>query len=148
MWGERPHNLRQPYPGGVPAPPTRIAVAALVREGRVLLAHRHPRRRWYPDCWDLVGGHIEDGESPLDAVVRECAEEIGVVVDDPTPFDVTIDDPALEPHAFLVTRWSGEIANCAPEEHDGLGWFNAAELADLVLADPAYLPTLRGLLAR
>lgn len=93
----------------------------------MLLAHRHPGRRWYPDCWDLVGGHIEDGESPLDAVVRECAEEIGVVVDDPTPFDVTIDDPALEPHAFLVTRWSGEIANCAPEEHDGLGWFNAAK---------------------
>ncbi len=114
----------------------------------MLLAHRHPRRRWYPDCWDLVGGHIEDGESPLDAVVRECAEEIGVVVDDPTPFDVTIDDPALELYAFVVTRWSGEVMNRAPEEHDALGWFTGAELADLVLADPAYLPILRGLLAR
>jgi 8-oxo-dGTP pyrophosphatase MutT (NUDIX family) len=51
-----------------------IAAAALVRDGRVLLAHRHPARRWYPDCWDLVGGHIEPGESPVHAVTRECRE--------------------------------------------------------------------------
>ena len=34
-------------------------------DGRVLMVHRHPDRRWYPDCWDLIGGHIEPGESPM-----------------------------------------------------------------------------------
>ena len=54
-----------------------IAVAALVRDGLVLLVHRHPLRQWYPDCWDLVGGHVEPGESPREAVIRECFEELG-----------------------------------------------------------------------
>ena len=35
-------------------------VTALLRDGnRVLLCHRSPRRRWYPDVWDLPGGHVE-----------------------------------------------------------------------------------------
>ena len=46
--------------------------------GLVLLVHRHPLREWYPDCWDLVGGHVEKGESPGEAVIRECLEELGV----------------------------------------------------------------------
>lgn len=41
-----------------------IAVAALVLDAKVLLGHRHPARRWYPSCWDLIGGHVEVGESP------------------------------------------------------------------------------------
>ncbi|WP_324612833.1 NUDIX domain-containing protein [Streptomyces specialis] len=31
----------------------------------------------FPDCWDLVGGHVEPGESPLGCLVREVAEETG-----------------------------------------------------------------------
>ncbi|MHB9112937.1 MAG: NUDIX domain-containing protein, partial [Thermoleophilia bacterium] len=30
--------------------------------------------------WALPGGQVEDGESAWQAVVRECHEEIGVVV--------------------------------------------------------------------
>src|SRR6478736_2066676 len=97
-----------------------IAVAALVRDGLVLLAHRHPSRRHYPDCWDLVGGHVETGERPDRAVAREVLEEIGVRVRDPQPIAMTTSDPALDVHAFLVTRWDGEPVNAAPDEHDDL----------------------------
>lgn len=117
-----------------------IATAALVRDGRLLLAHRHPQRRWYPNCWDLVGGHIELGESPEDAVRRECLEEIGVRVIDPRPIPMRTEDPAIDMYGFLVTKWSGEPANLAPEEHDDLRWFSPDEVAGLVLADPASMP--------
>ena len=119
---------------------TPIAVAALVREGRILLAHRHPLRRWYPDCWDLVGGHVEPGESPEAAVRRECHEELAVDIDDPVPFDLGFDDPSLQMHAFLVTRWTGDPVNAAPGEHDDLRWFRPDEVSRLTLADPASLP--------
>ncbi|WP_076261364.1 NUDIX domain-containing protein [Intrasporangium flavum] len=119
-----------------------IAVAALVRDGHVLLVHRHPSRRWYPDCWDLVGGHVEPGESPDRAVVRECREEIGVLVHDPLPFPMPVEDPTLDVHAFLVTRWDGEPVNVAPEEHDDLRWFRPGELADLDLAHPRALSSI------
>lgn len=119
-----------------------IAVAALVRDGLVLLVHRHPLRTWYPDCWDLVGGHVEAGESPHEAVIRECFEELGVHVHDPLPIPMTFNDPTLDVHAFLVTRWHGEPVNAAPEEHDDLRWFGRTDLAGLKLADPAALPSI------
>ena len=120
--------------------PVAIAVAALIREGRVLMAHRNPRRRWYPDCWDLVGGHIEPGESAVEAVIRECGEELGVRILDPRPMPMAFTDPGIEMHAFVVECWEGEPHNAAPDEHDQLKWFEPAELAQLKLADPASLP--------
>ena len=120
-----------------------ISLAALVRDGRVLLVHRQPSRQWYPDCWDLVGGHIESGELPAQAVGRECLEELGVRVHDPLQIPMTISDPTLQVHAFLVTRWDGEPVNAAPEEHDDLRWFRPGELADLTLAHLASLSSIR-----
>lgn len=121
---------------------TSIAVAALVRDGLLLLVHRHPTRQRYPDCWDLVGGHVEPAESPHQAVSRECLEELGVHVHDPLPIPMTVGDATLDMHAFLVTRWEGEPANAAPEEHDDLRWFRPSDLADLTLAHPASLSSI------
>jgi 8-oxo-dGTP pyrophosphatase MutT (NUDIX family) len=119
-----------------------IATAALVRDGSVLLAHRHPSRRWYPDCWDLVGGHVEPGELPRQAVARECLEELGVRICDPRPISWTFTDSSIQMHAFVVRHWEGEPFNAAPEEHDDLRWFRPHQLAGLTFADPAALPRL------
>jgi 8-oxo-dGTP pyrophosphatase MutT (NUDIX family) len=121
-----------------------VALALLVRDGRVLLAHRVPSKRAYPDCWDLVGGVVETGESPYDAVARECHEEIGVLVHDPLPIPYPVDDPDLEVHAFLVTRWEGEPVNAAPEEHDDLRWFQPGELPGLSMAHATSLSSILG----
>lgn len=114
----------------------RVAAGLLVADGRVLLGHRHPERQNYPDCWDAVGGHIETGESPEQALVRECHEEIGVAVTSARlALTTRIDD--LELHAFVIEAWSGRPTNLAPEEHDDLRWFRLDELAALRLAHPA-----------
>ena len=106
------------------------------------MVHRHPERRWYPDCWDLVGGHVEAGESPEQAVVRECGEELNVRIFDPRPIPMEFTDPTIEMHAFVVDRWEGEPVNAAPDEHDELGWFGPCELGDLKIADRACLPDI------
>lgn len=122
--------------------PHRIAVVALVADGRVLLVHRHPRRAAYPDCWDLVGGHVEPGEQPEGAAVRECREEVGVEVGELRPIAWTVRDPALEVHAYAASRWVGEPRNLAPREHDDLRWFGREELAGLRMAHPGTLGDL------
>lgn len=99
-------------------------------------------RRWYPDCWDLVGGHVEPGELPHQAVTRECLEELGVHVHDPLPIPMTVSDPTLDMHAFLVTHWEGEPVNAAPEEHEDLRWFRPSDLAGLTMAFPASLSSI------
>jgi 8-oxo-dGTP pyrophosphatase MutT (NUDIX family) len=122
---------------------TSISLAALVRNGRVLLVHRHPGRLHYPDCWDLAGGHIEPGELPSEAVTRECLEELGVYIHDPLPIPLRVDDPDLDVHAFLVTHWEGgEPFNAAPGEHDDLRWFRPGDLPGLQLAHPSGLASI------
>ena len=32
----------------------------------------------FPDHWDLIGGHVEEGETPDEALVREVKEELGL----------------------------------------------------------------------
>jgi 8-oxo-dGTP diphosphatase len=32
----------------------------------------------FPDYWDLIGGHVEDGETPEQALIREVKEELDI----------------------------------------------------------------------
>lgn len=114
----------------------RVVVGALVSGDRVLLAHRSPHKRAFPDQWDLPGGGIEDGESELGALKRELREELGVqIVTDSTMHLCRLTaGPAEEPvllSAWLVGGWEGTPANVAPEEHDDIGWFGPEDLPPL-----------------
>ncbi|MFG1906966.1 GNAT family N-acetyltransferase [Kribbella sp. NPDC048928] len=59
-------------------------VGALIRdsEHRVYLQRRTAERRLLPGIWDIVGGHLEAGETPEDALAREVEEETGWKVRD------------------------------------------------------------------
>lgn len=118
------------------ATPISIATAALVRDGRVLLVHRHPLLAAYPDRWDLAGGHVETGEHSVQALRRECREELGVDIEEFVPFDVRVNAPHIAVSSFLVTRWWGKPENTEPDEHDDLAWFSAEEITGPTLAHP------------
>ncbi|MCV6630648.1 MAG: NUDIX domain-containing protein [Flavobacteriaceae bacterium] len=48
-------------------------------QNEVLLQKRHPQKDTFPNLWDVsVAGHIEAGEFPLDAAIREVKEELGL----------------------------------------------------------------------
>ncbi|WP_017537710.1 NUDIX domain-containing protein [Nocardiopsis halophila] len=82
---DAPPRETDPAPGADPAaetafyeslPRVRGAATALLREapgGRVLLVDPV-----YRPGWGLPGGVVEEGESPLAACIRECAEELGL----------------------------------------------------------------------
>ena len=43
--------------------PLRCAGALIVDDdGRIFIQRRSPHRRLFPNCWDIVGGHLEPGE--------------------------------------------------------------------------------------
>ncbi|HEY3337628.1 MAG TPA: NUDIX hydrolase [Propionicimonas sp.] len=89
-----------------------------------------------------MDGHVEWGESPHQAISRECLEELGVQVYDPLPIPMMVSNSTLDKHEFLVTRWEGEPFDAAPAEHDDLRWFDPGELAGLKMADPASLSSI------
>jgi 8-oxo-dGTP diphosphatase len=132
----------------------RVVAGALRKDGRVLLCHRSSTRKWYPNVWDLPGGHVEGAEDERDALVRELAEELGVRVRKPTetPFARLIaegvgGEPGVEFAVWAVDAWDGAVVNQSPGEHDRLGWFSPTELEDLDLAHASYVAVLSTLLA-
>jgi 8-oxo-dGTP diphosphatase len=110
-----------------------VVVGALVRDGRVLLAHRRADKRAYPNVWDVPGGVMEAGESELDTLARELREELGVQIVTASASHLCRltagppEEPALL-SAWLVRDWLGTPANVAPEEHYDIGWFTLEEL--------------------
>ncbi len=54
-------------------------VGALIVDARhrVYVHRRGFDRRFLPGCWDVVGGHVEPGETLLEALRREIQEETG-----------------------------------------------------------------------
>lgn len=126
----------------------RIAVGILVRDGRVLLCHRSPARRWIPNVWDFPGGHIEKGESGRDALVRVLQEELAVsstVPADEPDFSMTAED--LELSAWIIRAWKGSATNTVPEEHDDVAWVTLEEATMLQLADEKVLEWITLVLA-
>jgi mutator protein MutT len=128
----------------------RVVAVILRRADQVLLCHRSPGRRWYPDVWDFPGGHVLAGERPEDALRREVAEELGAELEgvDGGPVLRRVDPRAgLDLTVWVSRRWRGDIENRQPEEHDVIGWFGEGQLDGLSFADPAYLGLLRRLLS-
>lgn len=129
-----------------------VSAGALIGPDGVLLVHRRAERRYYPDCWDLPGGHVEPGESGVQALVRELREELGVtaaVEGEPRTriVDRTDAEDGMDLQIWVVEQWSGTPRNLAADEHDDVRWFRAQELSSLRLAHPAYSALLAGLTA-
>ena len=116
-----------------------MVAALFVRCDRVLLCHRHPSRRWFPNVWDLPGGHIAADETPTEALVREVREELGVVIMPDSGIPNLVHDPntELRLQVWFVRTWTGTVQNVALEEHDDIGWFSREEVQTLRLAHSA-----------
>lgn len=114
-------------------------VAAIITDGqgRVLLEHRRDF-----DMWSLPGGACEVGESVLEALRREVAEETGLTVEaaelmglytDPR-LDVTYpngDQMQLFAATFHVSRWSGALDHDRTESY-GVKWWPLTALPAVV----------------
>jgi 8-oxo-dGTP pyrophosphatase MutT (NUDIX family) len=93
-------------------------------------------RRWFPNVWDLPGGHVEAGESPGAALVRELREELGITISAPPgPPLTTVTTDEFIMWVWRIDAWDGPVHNAAPHEHDALTWVDVDELAALAVAD-------------
>jgi 8-oxo-dGTP diphosphatase len=116
-------------------------------DGRILLGLRAPSKKVWPGHWDTIGGHVENGESLDDALVREVQEEAGVT---PTQFRLIATVRERQPerygdalhHIYAVTAWQGGDPANMCDEHTELRWFSIGEMRGLANIVDADYPSL------
>ncbi|MFJ9795751.1 NUDIX hydrolase [Streptomyces sp. NPDC101145] len=114
-----------------------VGAVILDGHGRAFAQRRGPDRSLFPDCWDVVGGHVEPGESLLEALVREVAEETGWRVRRVRRLlgvsTWTGDDGVTRHEADYLVDVDGDLAAPALEwsKHSAYGWFGPGDLPRL-----------------
>ncbi len=63
---------------------------------------------------NLPGGHVEEGELPRHALLREMHEELGIGITAPTAPIARVQGPDFRNDIWLIDTWTGEPVNLAP----------------------------------
>ncbi len=104
----------------------------LVKESGILLLRRF--NTGYEDGnYSVVAGHLDEGETATQAMIREAEEEAGIVI---APEDLEVVHVMNRKSAdgeridffFLARNWQGEPAIMEPDKCDGLDWFDIGSL--------------------
>jgi 8-oxo-dGTP diphosphatase len=123
--------------------PRVIVGAAIIDSGRVLACERSDPPE-FAGRWEFPGGKVEPGESDIEALVRECVEELGVdiIVGDRVGRDV----PLAHGWAVLRVYAARLVEGSVPKllEHSDMRWLGPDEL-DTVDWLPADAPIVAAL---
>ena len=103
-------------------------VAALIwKNGKFMICQR-PTSKPRGLLWEFVGGKVETGETREQALIRECREELGVLISVGDLFmDVAHEYPDIVVHLSL---FHATIAEGEPQklEHADIRWITPDEI--------------------
>ena len=103
-------------------------VAALIWQGEKFMICQRPAHKARGLLWEFVGGKVELGETKQQALVRECREELNVLLSVGDVFmDVVHEYPDLTVH---LTLFNATIAEGEPQklEHNDIQWIIPSEI--------------------
>ena len=103
-------------------------VAALIWDGDKFMICQRPANKARALLWEFVGGKVESGETKEQALIRECKEELNVLLSVGEVFvDVVHEYPDLTVH---LTLFNATIEEGEPQklEHNDIQWITPSEI--------------------
>jgi 8-oxo-dGTP pyrophosphatase MutT (NUDIX family) len=118
---------------------TPAAYLFLEKDGKFLISCR--RNTGYRDgYYQVPAGHIEEGELPSEALIREAKEEIGITL---FPDKIQLVHISYRPKHdetsdrvdffFKADLWDGEVKNMEPQKCEDMKWVSLDELPNNII---------------
>ena len=110
-------------------------VGAIIRDGERYLVGQRAANKSQGGLWEFMGGKIEPGETPEQALARECREELGLEIENERILDSVI-------HDYPEKTIRLTLISCSPKpgsvpqalEHQQIRWVTRAEMDTLDFA--------------
>lgn len=112
-------------------------VGTMFFENKKILIDK-PRKR---PTYQMIGGRVEDGETPMQAAIRECHEELGEkAIFDETLFDLVMEfdeiatSDGVTPIHFYVFKYKGVLKGnlSTSEEIEKFLWYDSTMNKDIL----------------
>ena len=104
-------------------------VGAIIKDGDRYLVGQRPANKAQGGMWEFMGGKIEQGETPKQALARECREELALEIEDEHIIDSVV-------HEYPEKTIRLTLISCSPKsgsipkalEHQQIRWVTRAEM--------------------
>jgi len=120
-------------------------VGAIIKDGDRYLVGQRAANKSQGGLWEFMGGKIEPGETPEQALSRECREELALEIEDEHIIDSVV-------HEYPEKTIRLTLISCSPKfgsipkalEHQQIRWVTRAEMASMPFcpADKDLMPVL------
>ena len=105
-------------------------VAALIWDNDKFMICQRPAHKARGLLWEFVGGKVESGETKEQALIRECKEELNILLSVGDVFmDVVHEYPDITVH---LTLFNATISEGEPQklEHNDIQWITTSEISN------------------
>ena len=104
-------------------------VGAIIKDGDRYLVGQRAANKAQGGLWEFMGGKIEPGETPEQALARECREELALEIEDERIIDSVV-------HEYPEKTIRLTLISCSPKpgsipkalEHQQIRWVTRAEM--------------------
>ena len=110
-----------------------LTVLCLIQDGDRILLQNRIKRDW--KGYTLPGGHVEPGESFVDAVIREMKEETGLTVRNPKLAGIKqfpIENGRYVVLLFKAEDYTGDLCSSAEGQME---WIHSDQLSEINTVD-------------
>lgn len=110
----------------------------LNEEGKILLVRRTPKRTYNPNTYDLIGGDILPKETPIQTLLRDAKDKLGIKLNTQDTEEAgikVINSPnaPIRRHFFIIRLKNNIPIRLDTKKYDEWGWFGLAQLTQLNL---------------
>ena len=107
-------------------------VGAIIKDGDRYLVGQRPAHKSQGGLWEFMGGKIEPGETPEQALARECREELDLEIENEHVVDSVV-------HKYPEKTIRLTLISCSPKagsipkalEHQEISWVTVEQMKDI-----------------